>query len=137
MRLILETGADQYQKDYESFNTLHNAATYQDNKEVIECLIAAGVNLHERNIWGIMPLAYTVFTNQAISTLDLLDFGADIDSKNNDDDTPLYESLHLNVDNVLQLLLIRRANYMLLYSSGGSVLYLVAKSGRLRTLEIL
>ena len=93
---------------------------------MIKCLIIAGVNLHERDRWGSMPSVITVFHNNVISALVLLDNGADIDSRDNDGDTPLYESVRHHADDVLQLLLNRGANYTLLNHFGGLILHLAA-----------
>ena len=137
VKLLLEAGADPCLKDTEGYNALHCAAEHQDSKELIERLIAVGVNIHERNIFGSTPLAQAALANNVISALALLDFGADIDSKDNESDTPLHQSIRIHSDGVMQLFLNRGANYSLLNSSGSSILHLGAKSGGLRTLEIL
>ncbi|MCJ1235673.1 hypothetical protein MMC14_003644 [Varicellaria rhodocarpa] len=136
VRLLLEAGADPTHNNNEDYNALHFATETQDSKETIECLVAAGVNLHGQNMWGSVPISQAAIINRAFSAEALLDCGADIDSRDNDGDTPLHESVFRHADDVMRLLLNRGAKYTLLFH-GGSILHLAALSGRLRTLEIL
>ena len=114
VRLLLEAGADPTQEDYEGYNALHFAEQFHDSKEMIECLVAAGVNLHKRDIWGSMPLAAMARRNHTLSAASLLNCGAHIDSRDNDGDTPLHESVRLHADSVTKVLLNRGADYTLL-----------------------
>ena len=137
VRMLLEAGANPTKENYGSTNALHSAANYQDCKEMVECLVAAGVDLHNRNIWGAMPLAAAASRNHTLSVTSLLDCGAHIDSRDYDGDTALHESVRWHADDIMQLLLNRGADYTLLFSTGGSILHVAALSGSLRTLEIL
>ena len=137
VKLLLEAGADPFHSDNGGFNALHIAAEDQDSKEMIECLVAAGVNLHGRNIYGAMPISQAAIGNNALSAKALLDYGADIDSRNNNGVTPLHASFRWHSDDMIQLLLNHGANHTLLHNCGGSILHLAARSGGSRTLDIL
>ena len=137
VKLLLEAGADPIHKNKDGYNALHAAAAFHNSKEMIEYLVAAGVNIHERNFHGSMPLGQAAIRNHAFSAEALLECGADIDPRNNDGDTPLHESFHNYAHDVMKLLLIRGAKYTLPCSTGGTILHLAALSGSLKILEIL
>ena len=59
----------------------------------MKSLIETGVNANGRDIGGYTPLFYTTKTGHIISVEALLDYEADIDAVNNNENTPLYESL--------------------------------------------
>ena len=137
VKLLLQAGADPHITNKRKFSALHYAAEYSDNKEILQCLITAGVDLEGRDNWGGTPLGKAAARNKIQSVKLLLDCGANIDCMDIDNDTSLYESLVRHHDNMTELLLSRGATYILSPSSGGSILHLAALSGGLRTLEVL
>ena len=137
VKLLLQAGADPHNTNKYKYSALHYAAEYNNNPEVLRLLVTAGVNLEERDEWGATALTKTVGGNKIESAKLLLDCGADINSLDKDNDTPLHDSLFHRCNDMTELLLSRGASDTLPISPGGSILHFAALSGGLRTLEIL
>ena len=137
VRSLLQAGANIAFKSADKRNALHYAVQFNGNEEILHCLIAAGVELEGRDTSGSTPLQRAITCNQVVLAKALLDYGANINTFDNENDTPLSESLFYHHDDSTQLLLHYGASYTSPNSLGGSILHLAAKSGGLRTLEIL
>ena len=136
-RSLLAAGADSSATTLEGLNALHWAALYQNKRDIVKSLQETGTNVNGRNIWGGVPLCYSVIGHHAVSAKALVDYGADINAADSEGDTSLCDSLHYHADDVLQLLLFRGASYTTIYSFGRSLLHIAAVSGGLKTLRIL
>ena len=137
IKLLLSAGADPSQAGMYTYNSLHHVVASADNKEAVENLLTAGMDIEGKNVWGATPLGSAVIGNFFISAEVLLDRGAETDAPDNQGDTPLFESLYYHSDDVTELLLKRGANYNLIDSAGSSVIHSAALSGATRTLAIL
>ena len=134
IKLLLEAGANVHHKTHSHWNALHLAAFFQKSREPIEFLIAAGVDLHQRNSWGGTPLIYA----NSLATEVLLDHGADINASDCEGYSVLHQAMHVYKDDgKLQVLLSRGASYTSFDSLGRSILHTAARRGDLRTLDIL
>ena len=136
VKLLLEVGADLTIANDSGRNELHYAACCQDGKEVIEALVAAGIDLEKRDYFGSTPLSMAAMYNHAVSAEALLHLGANINCIDKDGCTPLHESFLYNADDVTCLLIQRGAEFTTsIY--GETELHRVALSGGRRTLSIL
>ena len=136
-KLLLEAGVDTNRTNNARMNALHCIVDRQDNEQIVEDMIGAGVNINAQNIWGSTPLGHAVAVNRPISTKILLDHGAEIDIPDYEGDTALFNSLHIGADNLTLLLLERGAASDLVNYSRNTVLHLAAKAGSLNTFDIL
>lgn len=89
MKTALQSGEDVNLADRQGFTPLHFAGQ-QGQVEAARLLLAAGANVHARNIYGNTPLWCAVQGNDAKGELVglLLTAGGDPDSKNNFGRTP-------------------------------------------------
>ena len=136
-RALLEAGANAAAVDCKGMTSLHRAASYQNDRDIVKILIEADVKVNQKDIYGSSPLSYTAFHSNTILAEALLDYGADIDAIDNEGDTPLHDALFNHADDLLHLLLSRGASYTTIYSLGRSLLHVAAVCGSLKTLEIL
>ena len=142
-KLLLEANADIHHKGPYSWNALHYAANcaygadHTASEHVLNLLLRAGGNPKSKDVCGSGPLAWTAKCKNSLLTTVLLDCGADINCRDNEGDTPLYEALVAGADDVIQLLLQRGATYTVLASNGDSILHLATRSGSTRTLDVL
>ena len=135
--LLLEAGANYNHINSDQMNALHCALQRKDNEQIIEDLIAVGVNMNAQDIWGSTPLAHAVSIYRATSTEVLLKHGAEKNIQDYEGDTALHNSFHVGAVNLSRLLLERGANPNLINYSGNTVLHVAAISGGLQTLEVL
>ena len=138
LRMLLATAIDINRQDDSGFTVLHYI-TYSKNhdRDAIDCVLAAGADVHVRNLQGNSPLEFCGFWDDSYSAKALLKAGANIDTKDCEGDTPLCEAFYFHADNVLQTLLRHKATYTSNDSHGNSILHQAALYGGLRTLEIL
>ena len=136
-KLLLQAGADPHHINTPADSALHYAATYSDNRDVLQYLTTAGVDIDGQGHAGATPLSRATLSNNTEAAKLLLACRANINSLDKENDTPLHESLFRQHDDMTKLLLSHGASYTLPDSLGNSVLHLAALSGGLRTLEIL
>ncbi|KAL9121160.1 MAG: hypothetical protein Q9187_002285 [Circinaria calcarea] len=136
-KLLLKAGADPHHVNDRNFNALHYAAENQNGREMIECLVEAGVDVNKRTIWGCTPLSHAAFQDSTISAEALLDYGADLNVLDCERDTPLTDFIRNHADNTTELLLHRGATYLKSNVYGNTILHQAARSGGSRTLSIL
>ena len=136
-KLILAAMTGVHYDERSPFSALHGAARYIDEEALIKSLVKAGLDPNIPDDYGSCPIFSTMVNDNSIAAATLLDLGADIDSQDDDGDTPLMEALFRHADTVTQLLLQRGAKYSSIYSTGDSILHLAAKSGGIRTLDML
>ena len=137
IRFLLQAGADPHHMDIENQNALHHAVYFNGNEDILQCLIAAGVDLEGRTAWGSTPLSAVTYRGRTTLAKFLLDCGVKIDNLDAENDTPLSSSLFLHNDEMTELFLSRGASCNLSNYLGNSVLHLTAMSDGLRTLGIL
>ena len=136
VKLLLEVGADLTTVNDNGRNAIHFAACEHDGKEVIEALVAAGIDLKKQDIFGVAPLSMAAFYNHLVSVKALLYLGANVNCVDREGSTPLHESLFHNADDVTCLLIQRGAEFTTsIY--GETELHYAALSGGRRTLSTL
>ena len=136
VKLLLQVGADLTNVNDIGRNALHQAAYAHDGKEIIEALVAAGIDLDKADIHGTTSLSMAAHKSHAVSAETLLYLGANINCTDREGDTPLHESLFSNADDVTCLLIQRGAEFTTnIYRQ--TELHYAALSGGRRTLSIL
>ena len=143
VRLLLGAGSNPRSVNCSDFNVLHchseqTLRSPAEEKAVISCLVAAGVDVNGREkSGGATPLATAARYNFHVTAEALLDNGADLNARDNEGDSPLGEALLFNSEEVIRLLLSRGAHYASWLSNGNSLFHEVALSGSLNTIDIL
>ena len=111
IKALLKADANATVTNNEEQNALHSAMYYQKDRDFVKLLIEAGTNVNGQNIWGSTSLSYTAWSRHITTTEALLDYGADINVADFEEDTPLFESILYYADDVMQLLLFRGVFY--------------------------
>ena len=139
VRLLLTAGADSAQCNTSNENLLHQAAFSEatdNSRELVHVLVVAGVDVNGQDNWGSSPLSFTALNDNDTAAAALLDYGADIDSLDQDGDSSLYQAIYSKSHRVMQLLLLHGASYTSLGSMGG-ILHYIASFGDLKTVDIM
>ena len=115
---LLDGGADPNELGgYPRFCPPLELAVYYGNNEMVNLLLENGADVEKRNYNGETPIHVSVF--REISDM-LLDFGADIESKDNRERSVLYKKAQLGPANKLQYLIAKGADVNTICTVDGS-----------------
>ena len=137
VRILLRYGAIATHQDNKLRNALHLAAQTCGSPEIFMILLAAGVDIEARDVWGSTALAYSAGTNNTSGITVLLDLGARIDTADPEGDTPLSNAVQRAHSNSVKLLLERGANYTTPNIFGNTILHDAARSGDTQMLKVI
>ena len=139
MGLLISANADKAHRNKVGrdpmLKALHNKE--EDNPGFIQYLIDEGFSKDSKGYMGVSALATATVCNHWKSVKVLIENGANLNSADNDGDTPLMESLFFHSDDSLKLLLEAGADYTKIDSYGDPILHDVAIYGGLRTVEMI
>ena len=140
MGLLLNANADKAHRN----KVRHEDAMYkairnkkEDDPGFIQFLLDVGFSIESKGNNGVSALALATKYNHWISVNILIGNGADLESADDDGDTPLRESLFLHSDDSLKFLLEAGADYTKIDGCGDPIVHDVAIFGGLRTVEIV
>ena len=135
-RVLLEAGAKPTARNHFGQTALHFVAQHESRRQAVRELILAGADPNVKDSHGTTPLFNAAYHNCVVPAETLLDHGADINILDNEGDCALFQSIFCHSDEVTQLLLSRKAIYVTV-GSDGTILHVAARSGGVRTIEIL
>ena len=134
---LLQAGADTEQSDSKHCNALHYVATWSNNRNLIQLLVAAGVDANGKAIWGGTPLSRAALRDHADSARALLDCGADVNETDSSGKSLLNQCIFFGAKKLIRLLLDRGTSYKRLNLAGQSILHFAARHGDIEMLEVL
>ncbi len=139
MGLLLNANADKAHRNKVRHDAMFKAIrnNREDNPGFIQYLLDVGFCIETKGNNGISALGIATICNHWKSVKTLIENGADLESADDDGDTPLMESLFFHSDDSLKLLLESGADYTKIDSYGDPILHDVAIYGGLRTVEII
>jgi ankyrin repeat protein len=114
-------------------------AAFFGHAALVDILLANGakVNISSRNPLNVMPLHSSVASRQYGITKALLDHGADVNAKQQEDYTPLHEAAQNGDLETVALLLARGANIEARNTNGSTPLETALKAGHAHIAELL
>ena len=137
-QLLLSAGADVNAEDILGFRVLHRACTAPIHLDFIKILIEKGALVNERSGYGLSPLSCAAAIGlrsskkiaAAIKSPEigafLIDQGADLNNRDSDGDTPLFQALYDGTSSFAEMLLSKGADYTIVNNSGYTVLHVIA-----------
>ena len=145
LKLLLEAGTNAKAMTSRRSSILHSLLirfVYHDALEVTRSLIKAGAAVDAKDLSGATPLAGCAASHrEGYSSVAwasaFIEYGADLNSLNNEGDTPLNQAIFSQKADVVELLLRRRAARNLLNQNGDSVLHYSARYANLETIKVL
>lgn len=138
IELLLLAGANALIKDIRGSQALHYVSRHQKDIAPVKLLIQAGATVNCRNVHGLTPFIGAAIKNRYEIGRYLLQHGADMHrGSNNNNDTPLFESIFHNSHEFLRLLLLEGAKHTHVNKSGSTILHAAALEADLKTIEIL
>ena len=137
LKLLLGARADASLCSTDGLSALHYAARSNNNREAIECLVAAGIDPNIRYVTGNTALSCAAFNDNFHAAAALIDLGADVNLADNEGDVPLFKAIFYQSANVVELFLRCGAHYTAHASDGSSVLHLAMATSNTRILDSL
>ena len=137
VKMLLMAGSSIDAKDNYGDRAIQIATWANDNPEILELLFLAGASHSVTNAHEVTALQSAACLNHYRNGTFLLDVGADMNSKDHDDDTPLLEALRFGSPDMLNLLLDRGADVLHVNKSGHSILHIATIFGNLTCVELL
>ncbi|KAL2438537.1 hypothetical protein ABEF94_011505 [Exophiala dermatitidis] len=138
VRALLENGAVANWVDSYNRTPLVYATSEFDDPDCLRLLVEGGADVNLRDCHRRTPLGYAARMGRVKNLCYLLSCGADSSIPDHWGYTPLFEAVHQNHDEVLQVLLAKDATLPSAKANGGmSILHVAAVSGDLLTIEIL
>ncbi|KAL1842300.1 hypothetical protein VTJ49DRAFT_5581 [Mycothermus thermophilus] len=135
--LLLSAGADANITDKVSGGTAVHKAARGDDTGLIERLITAGANIHQRDEDGMTPLHITAYSNSSDALSLLYEMGADPDTCDVDGETPLMTAIAYNAHDALRTLLEIEADHLRRDCNGSSFLDFTAEYADVETMRTL
>ena len=137
VKLLLSHGANASCKNTEFQTPLHYGASARSSSNIIKTFLAAGIDTEERDICGATALSIAAIRNNVLGMTTLLDHGANIDTQDNDGDTPLIDAVSKCCNGSIELLLKRGANHIVPNKNYDTILHKAAQSGDMQTVNII
>ena len=132
-QLLLDRGADVAARSDTGSTSLHAAAAFQSNTELIVLLLDRGADIKAADESGGTPLHFAAINpEQSVATL-LLDRGAEIEARTNTGRTPLHVAVLSENSEVIALLLDRGASVQAKDERGLEPLHWAAGEGLVST----
>ena len=117
-------------------NRLHNAARH-DDVSTLEQLLAQGARLDNRDEQGRTALLVATHGNQLAAAKALIEAGADVNAKDNIDDSPYLYAGARGLNDILRLTLLHGADLKSTNRYGGTALIPAAERGHVETVQML
>ena len=146
---LLDAGADVSQVTDSNETALHSVVldTYryrtdvtcqsQAQRETIQLLVTAGINIDVQNNYGISALGLATRHDNDTAVETLLDLGAEIDAVDHGGDTALLSAIKLHNPKSTALLLQRGASYTTVNYKGETILHCAAHPDDLEILSFI
>ena len=137
LKTVLAAGALISARSNMGRNALHYVAEHSGDSEMIDTLVAAGIDINQQDTHGGTPLQSGTSRNNSCVMKALLRHHPKIDVPDNDGDTALLDACFKGCDEAIKILLHYGANYTLIDYSNNTILHKVARTGSPQTLNIL
>ncbi|HHJ1299740.1 ankyrin repeat domain-containing protein [Pseudomonas sp. P1B16] len=117
-------------------NHLHNAASHDDVR-TLQQLLTQGARLESRDEQGRTALMVATHGNQVAAAQALIEAGADVNAKDNIDDSPYLYAGARGLNDILRLTLSHGADLRSTNRYGGTALIPAAERGHVETVQML
>lgn len=137
LRPLLDRGADVKQCDIEGQTALHHAACHRNDIAYYKPLLESGSDPNWPTKWGITPLVTVIGDRRNEAVEYLIDNGADMNLKGQDDRSPVFYAVEYNSHGALKFLHHRGADFMGSSTKYPSIAHVAAHHANIETLRIL
>lgn len=137
VELLIMAGSSIYARDLHGDTAIQIAAWANDHPPMLETLYLAGSALEDQNKNGVTALQCAVDLNHHRNVAYLLEIGANLESRDKDDDSPLFDAIrYCNIES-LEVLLRYKPRFDYTNKTGQTALHIAAMEGNLRGLQLL
>ena len=107
----------------------------QSDQDLLETFLMAGADIYNRSTHGTTPLQLACIYNHLNHATALIAAGARIDEEDNDGDSSLFDAVHNERSQIVQMLLQHGAQIHNRNNHGHTVLHMLALWGTLDTIK--